>query len=52
MDNIINKQMDILDDKLISLKEICNQQPATQNVEKVSRLWGRKGQLDPLGLLQ
>jgi len=34
MDNIINKQMDILDDKLISLKEICNQQPATQDVEK------------------
>jgi len=34
MDNIINKQMDLLDDKLMSLKEICNQQPAAQNAEK------------------
>ena len=36
MDNIIDKQMDILDNKLISLKEIVNHQQATQNVEKVS----------------
>lgn len=34
MDNIIDKQMDILDNKLISLKEIVNHQQATQNVEK------------------
>ena len=36
MDNIINKQMDILDNKLTSLKEIVDQQQETQNVEKVS----------------
>ena len=36
MDNIIDKQMDILDNKLISLKEIVNHQQATQNGEKVS----------------